>query len=296
MKILLVINPTSGGGKGNRVGNEVRELCNKLQLDFEYVLENSLESTLTNTSQQLANEKFDVLCAVGGDGLIHDLLPLLVKDQIPLLIFPAGTGNDFARTVHHFGRTHQKILRSLKELPEIKSHDVDIGVVKSSGESNPFVQIISTGFDSLVNERANNFRLIKGKFKYIVAVLLEIAKCKAIPFEISVDGVTTKVDAMLVCVANGSTYGGGMKIVPHAKNDDDLLELMYVAKVSALRLLFVFPRVFFGAHVNHPKVHFMSGKEIRLAAPTIAYGDGERIGPLPIHAKLSEQKIRVVTI
>jgi diacylglycerol kinase (ATP) len=98
---------------------------------------------------------------------------------------------------------------------------------------------------------------------------------------------------MLVCIANGQSYGGGMQIVPHAKNSDGYLDLMIVDQVSPLRLLMVFPRVFFGTHVKHPKVNFLTGKEISINAAGAAFADGERIADLPVRVRLSEKSLQV---
>jgi len=100
----------------------------------------------------------------------------------------------------------------------------------------------------------------------------------------------------LVCVANGKSYGGGMKVVPQAQNDDGLLNVMVVDRVNPLRLLAVFPRVFFGTHINHPKVHFYSGAKIQIFGETQAFADGEKIGQLPIEISLADRGIKVYTL
>jgi diacylglycerol kinase (ATP) len=98
---------------------------------------------------------------------------------------------------------------------------------------------------------------------------------------------------MLVCVANGNSYGAGMKIAPSAKNDDGTLEVMVVDHVSPFRLLMVFPRVFIGTHVNHPKVHFYSGSKISISGDTWAFADGEKISHLPVEVTISDMKLQV---
>jgi len=297
LNILIVINPTSGGGKGSRVGQEVLSACAKSDLAVTVVQENSAEAALSLVNRFLTADRFDLLIAVGGDGLVHDLLPHLVGRETTFLVVPAGTGNDFARTIGHTSHFAHSLIQKIsanKEVIELATRAIDVGILESGQQKKFFVQIVSTGFDSKVNQRANAFKRLRGKIKYVAAVVLELFHSRSYPFSIDIDGVTTAVEAMLVCIANGSSYGGGMKIVPHAKNDDQQLEVMYVAKVSPIRLLFVFPRVFFGAHVNHPRVHFLTGKQITLTAPTIAFGDGEPMGELPVTAYLSDQKLRIV--
>jgi len=290
VKALVVINPTSGGGKGAIVGSRVREHFAQSAHEIIYVEEASRAQSLIEVSRLSQTSPFDLLISVGGDGLIHDLLPTLLKHSLPLLVVPAGTGNDFARTLG----LHRKRISTLLELPVSReSSAIDVGMIYHSNLETPFVQVLSTGFDSVVNERANNFKVIKGKVKYIIAVFQKVWRFHAIDFEISIDGVKQYRRASLVCIANGTSYGGGMQIAPHAKNNDGYLDLMIVDEVSPLRLLAVFPRVFFGSHVKDPKVHFVTGREVSISGVTTAYADGERIAELPIRVCLAQQTLQV---
>ena len=290
MKALVAINPKSGGGKGAVIGTKVRRQFADSMHEITFVEEDSREGSLHAVHHALKNDDFELLIAVGGDGFIHDLLPLLLKFEIPLLVAPAGTGNDIARTLG----TYPLKIAEILELPTRTSpSEINVGLISHHGEEVPFVQILSTGFDAVVNERANNFKIIKGKNKYVLAVLEMIWKFKAIDFTITIDGVKQERKAMLVCVANGTSYGAGMKIVPFAKDDDGVFDLMVVDQVTPLRLLMVFPRVFFGRHINHPKVHFFTGVDIKIAGNTEAFADGERIAKLPVHIKVSPRNLQV---
>ncbi|HEY4898720.1 MAG TPA: diacylglycerol kinase family protein, partial [Candidatus Nanopelagicaceae bacterium] len=273
MKGLVVVNPNAGAGKGLSIGARVRTYFLKSKDEFYFVEATSRAESLAQVDALCRTYKFKVLISIGGDGLIHDLLPTLIKYQIPLLVIPAGTGNDLARSLGLYKVTLQQLL----ELPfNTKPITLDLALVTHLGGTTPFIQILSTGFDSVVNERANNFRSIRGKIKYIAAVFLEVWRFRALKFTVTIDGVTQEHDAMMVCVANGSSYGGGMKIIPHARRDDQLLHVMVVDRVNPLRLLLVFPRVFFGTHVHHPKVHFYSGKKVHVSGKAKAFADGER--------------------
>ena len=290
MKPLVVINPTSGGGKGAIVGSRVRVHFAGSTHEVTYVEGASRVESLAEVSHLLETLQFDLMISVGGDGLIHDLLPILLKYSLPLLVIPAGTGNDFARTLG----LHRKRISTLLELPtKRESSAVDVGMIYHSNRETPFVQVLSTGFDSVVNERANNFKAVKGKSKYVLAVLQKVWRFHAVDFEISVDGAKQSRRATLVCIANGTSYGGGMQIVPHAKNNDSYLDVMIVDEVSPLRLLMVFPRVFFGSHVKDPKVHFVTGREVLISGATTAFADGERITELPIRVCLAQQTLQV---
>ena len=290
MKALVVINPRAGGGKGATIGAKVRSHLDRSGDAISYIEAPSLHESLEQVTAACATAKFDLLICVGGDGLIHDLLPALIENDLPLLVIPAGTGNDFARTLGLHG---EKLALILAQPSLAKPSRINVGMVKHGAVETPFVQILSTGFDSVVNERANNFKVVRGKVKYILAVLQKVWRFRALEFTMEIDDQTHKQRAMLVCVANGQSYGGGMKIVPHAKDDDDLLDVMVVDRVNPLRLLMVFPRVFFGTHVTHPKVHFFSGTKIKIAGNTQAFADGEKIADLPIEVRISGHRLQV---
>lgn len=290
MKALVVINPGAGGGKGLTTGNKIRSHFQGQSDQITYIQANSLHESLREISTVCSHSTFDLLICVGGDGLIHDLLPQLIAFKLPLLVVPAGTGNDFARTLGLFGEKVEKLLA----LPS-RSEPVSIDICEVVHEESitPFVQILSTGFDSVVNKRANSMKLVRGKIKYVLAVLQMVWKFKAISYRVTIDGVVHEQRAMLVCVANGISYGGGMKIAPHANHTDEILDVMIVDRVNPVQLLLVFPRVFFGTHVRHPRVHFFKGSKIEISGDTVAYADGEEIAPLPIIVQVASPKLSV---
>ena len=296
VKLLVAINPHSGGGKGRSTGVKVRAHLEGSMHQVSYVETNSLHETLELVDRQCALQSsegfdtFDALVCVGGDGLIHHLLPILIRYRLTLLVIPAGTGNDFARTLGLYGLSYQFLLDSLETATP---SNIDIALVRHGEVQTPFVQILSTGFDSVVNERANNFKRARGSIKYVIAVLLEVWRFRSINFDISIDERKISGSAMLVCVANGISYGAGMKICPSARNNDGILEVMIVDHVNPLRFLLVFPRVFLGTHVNHPKVHFYSGRKIGIIGETWAFADGEKISHLPVEVTISDVKLRV---
>lgn len=290
MKALVVINPEAGGGKGAAIGERVREYFAEKRHELFFVEAPSLVQSLEQTREWCLTTGPELLICVGGDGLVHDLLPILIEFSLPLLVIPAGTGNDFARTLGLYGTN----LSVLLELPNTQVPErINLALVSHNQIETPFVQILSTGFDSVVNAQANNYKVIKGRAKYIIAVLQKIWNFSPVNFTITIDDKTQNRRAMLVCVANGTSYGAGMKIVPHAQNDDDLLDLMVVDRVNPLRLLMVFPRVFLGTHINHPIVHFFKGREISISGDTTAFADGERICELPVRIRIADQTLQV---
>jgi diacylglycerol kinase (ATP) len=112
---------------------------------------------------------------------------------------------------------------------------------------------------------------------------------------VEIDGQVVTGRALLVCVANGGTYGGGMRVCPDARVDDGALDITWVEDIPRAQFLRVLPRVFSGAHVRHPSVRTYSGTSVRVEAnDQIAYADGERLGALPIRIAARPGALRII--
>ena len=284
MTHLLLANPTSGGGRGASIGNQTKEILRNRGIEFRDISGTSYESARTNLRAELAMECSSVI-VIGGDGMVHLAIQELAGSSIPLIVIPAGTGNDFARTMSLPLDDPAAIIdRCLGSLPG----SIDLG--RANGEF--FADILSTGFDSLVNERANRMRWIKGNAKYNLSILLELPIFKPLDYSFRIDDQTFSTPAMLIAVGNGSSYGGGMLVCPDADPSDGLFDIMILGPVSKMEFLKVFPKVFTGAHKFHPAVSILRGKEVEISAPSIAYADGERIGPLPVKASVVPRSLR----
>jgi diacylglycerol kinase (ATP) len=143
--------------------------------------------------------------------------------------------------------------------------------------------VISAGFDSSVNERADRIRGLQGTPRYVAALLAELRSFQMNDFIVTVDGVRLEGDALLVAIGNGESYGGGMRICPNADMRDGLLEVTWIDTAPRRTVLKFFPRIFSGRHVEHPLVRTLRGTEISLESTgAVIYADGERVGTPPV--------------
>ena len=277
----IVINPISGGGKGAVRGREVAGYFSRHGLDYTIITANSaqkLRSNLENFLNSQDGQRCEGVIAVGGDGLAHLILQLAVPRNIPFAAMPAGTGNDIVRSL---GWSLDDIDGYLERVISVPPAPIDLGNV----DSEWFAAILSTGFDSVVNEKANSLSWPKGPQRYNVAIAMELPKFKPLEYEITVDTHSFTTKAMLIAIGNGRSYGGGMYVCPQAQMHDGLFDVMILEPVSKIEFLKVFPKVYSGSHITHPQVKIMRTKRITLVANAIAYADGERIGPAPISAE-----------
>jgi diacylglycerol kinase (ATP) len=272
----LVINPVSGQGRGSIVGTYVAGYLNQKKLQFTIVTGNSSIALSDHLKTFVAkNPDCNGVIAVGGDGLLHIVLQVVVPAQIPFTVIPAGTGNDFVRTL---GWSLDQIDDQLDRVTSTAPAPIDLGLV----DGEWFGAILSTGFDSIVNEKANTMRFPKGPMKYNVAIAIELPRFKPRHYEITLDDRIISTEAMLIAVANGRSYGGGMLVCPNASVRDGLFDVMVLHPISKVEFVKVFPRVFAGTHISHPAVEIVRSRSVRIESKAIAYSDGERIGQLPV--------------
>jgi diacylglycerol kinase (ATP) len=275
----LVINPVSGQGKGVTVGTYVAGFLQQRSINYTIVTGNSSVSLLDHLQTFIdKNPQCKGVIAVGGDGLLHILLQRIVPAQIPFTLIPAGTGNDFVRTL---GWDLQEIDEQLDCVLTTEPSAIDLGLV----DGEWFGAILSTGFDSVVNEKANTMQWPKGPMKYNAAIAIELPRFKPRHYEITLDDRTMSTEAMLIAVSNGRSYGGGMLVCPNASISDGYFDVMVLHPVTKLEFLKVFPKVFAGTHVTHPAVEIVRSKTVRIESKAVAYADGERIGQLPVVAE-----------
>lgn len=275
---LVVINPRSGNGRGEQVAQRTIEYLSKNGIHFKTLKADSAVDLSIALGIELDSQSIHAVVAVGGDGLVHLVLQQCVPRHIPFAVVPAGTGNDFVRTL---GWSLENIEPFLQRITTTEPQPIDLGNV----DSEWFGAILSTGFDSVVNEKANSLKWPKGPQRYNVAIAMELTQFTPIEYEITADGRTFATEAMLIAIGNGKSYGGGMNICPQAQLHDGLFDIVILKPVSKFEFLRTFPKVYSGSHLTHPAVMTLRAKKVSLNANAIAYADGERIGPAPISAE-----------
>jgi diacylglycerol kinase (ATP) len=272
--IALVVNPTSGKGRGGEVRTAVEERLRAGGASVRTIVGTGADDA-RDLCHAAVTEGIDALVALGGDGMVHLALQAVAGTETPLGIVPAGTGNDLATCL---GVPADPVAAAALVLAGSRRR---IDAV-TTGE-RWFGCVLGAGFDSAVNERANRMRWPRGSSRYDLAIALELPRFKALPFRITLDGELWETDAMLVAVGNAQSYGAGIRITPDARIDDGLLDVCVLEPVSKLEFVRTLPKARTGRHVEHPAVTVKRAKVVMLESPgVVAYADGERMGPLPI--------------
>jgi diacylglycerol kinase (ATP) len=293
-RIVVAINPNASFGRGREVGPAVVMTLRGLGHEVTSLIEPDFAQLLDATRAAVA-EKPDALVVVGGDGMINLGVQALDGSRVALGIVPSGTGNDMARGLGiPVGDTEAAITAlatALQNPPRI----IDAGSIAFEGGRSRFACILSAGFDALVNERANRMTRPRGRSRYTIALLVELAKLRPIEYTLTLDGVVHRERALLVAVANNLSFGGGMKVAPEARLDDGLFDVVLVRPLGRLAFLRIYPRVFAGTHITDPRVVVHRAATVRVEAEgVVAYADGERIAPLPVDIGMDAGGLRVL--
>lgn len=256
-KILFIINPVAGGGKAEALIPLVKETMDKYKKEYDIKLTTKPKEAIEIAEESV--ETYEITVAVGGDGTVNEVARGLInKGKGTLGIVPGGTGNDMAKSL---GISIDPV-DALETLCKGLKKDIDIGHVNSSN----FLNIASVGFDAeVVINNVNLKKVIKSGISYAISVFYTLLSFKRKKVRITIDNNIIEEKIILLAVGNGKYYGGGMKILPMAKLDDEYLDICIVSNVSKLKLLFLFPTIFKGNHIKYKKyVKMYKGKTIKV--------------------------------
>lgn len=293
-KFGVILNPTSGKGKGAVLGPKFVEELEKLGVEVLELTGANYQEATENGRKAVAGGSIDALAVAGGDGMVHLGLNLCAGTSMPLAIMPCGTGNDAAMTlgipIDDPAGAAALAVQSLA-----KPIAVDLGLGVTSTRRFYFINSASAGFDAIVNRRANRWKYPKGPSRYTLAMLVELMTFDSLKYRAKVDGVEREIDGMLCAVSNGPSYGGGMLVAPNASVFDGQLDLFIVHKISKPELIKVFPKVFTGTHVSHPAVEIIRATDVTLISEGVpVYADGEPAGMLPMTVSIAPKSLRVL--
>jgi len=295
LRVVVAINPAASFGKGRAVGPAVVQALRGAGHRVTALSEPTFADLRREAEKAIALAP-DALVVVGGDGMVSLGANLVAATSIPLGIVPSGTGNDVSRGLRiPIGNTDAAIdllLAALNREPRV----IDAVLIHRDGEPDRwYTGVLSAGFDALVNERANLWRWPRGKSRYNLALLRELATLSPTTYRLVLDGVEWNTAGTLVSIANNTSFGGGMLITPGAMLDDGLIDVFVVEPLSRIAFLGIFPRVFKGTHVTDPRVSIRQAKRVTIEADgVVAYADGERVGPLPLEVEIVPGALRIL--
>jgi diacylglycerol kinase (ATP) len=292
---VIIANPKAGGGRARVIAERSARTLSDHGINTRLVLPASLAAMHIEVAEA-CERKPSAVIACGGDGTVHQVLQGAAETGVAMSVIPAGTGNDIARSLGIDVKDRESWLNRLSELIHSGEESrVDLSRITHDDREVWSLGVISAGFDSAVNERANRLTRLRGTPRYVAALLGELRSFRMHDYEITIDGMSLTGRALLIAVGNGESYGGGMRICPSADMSDGVLDVTWVDTAPRRTVLRVFPRIFSGRHVEHPLVSTYRGREITISSRgSVIYADGERIGAPPVRIAIEPGALRIL--
>ncbi len=184
---------------------------------------------------------------VGGDGTLNYFINKYPDIQLPLVIFPGGSGNDFHWMLYGNQTTEETVATVLTASPQ----KVDAGKCNE----RLFFNCTGAGFDGVVVKNLMGLNKKKGKGSFFKAVIKNIFTYREQRYLVQSDGVRMDGRFLIVSIMNGRRAGGGFYIAPQASVTDSLLDVTLIDKLSVLKRLLYLPVVEKGKHAGLSFVH-----------------------------------------
>ena len=262
--LTFIINPTAGNGYAQKIEQLIRDEMDRRHLEFN-VFQTEAPGHATELARNAAlNSACSAVIAVGGDGTAYEVACGMMNTGIPMGIIPAGTGNDFIKTVS----LPKKPKDALDFILTHEARPVDVGGLND----RLFLNVCGTGFDvTVLDYTIAAKKICRGLLPYLIGLIRGIAHYKPVHVRFTADGHTEERDVLICSVANGRYFGGGIAICPEASADDGLLDLIVVEDKPRWQLPFLVPALLMGRILKFSFTTHKRCKEVEI------YSEGMRL-------------------
>lgn len=293
--VFVLANPEAGRGRGAAARDAAIDRLHELGLNVS-LRTGSSASEMRHLAAEAIAARPDAFVLVGGDGTLSTVIDVLVGSDVPLVLVPAGTGNDLARSLGIPVGSSDAAAHAATAALHGELRALDIGEATCPDGSSRFLTVAALGFDATVSERTNRLRWPRGRARYYLALVIELIRLRPMRFTLRADGIDHgAADGTLIAVGNTRTYGGGMPVCPDADPHDGVFDVVRIGAVGRLRLIRLFPRLLRGTHVQLPQVTTLRAAEVEVNAPgLVVYADGERVGTGSVRIRTLPGALRIL--
>lgn len=220
--IRFIINPISGVGKKNSIPALIDQYLDHEQFDYD-IKYTAYRRHAAEIARQASREGIHVVCAVGGDGSVHEVGTALIGTSTKMAIIPVGSGNGLAR--------HLRIPLEIKDAIRCINHSNAIKMDTVRVNEKAFLGVGGYGFDAVVAQEFDKGHK-RGFWGYIRTVIREFFKYNPLNVSIDVDGHVKSLPVVLCTIANASQFGNGFTVSPESDVTDGELELCILKPFS----------------------------------------------------------------
>ena len=284
----IIFNPTAGAGRSVRAMQAVKQHLEQKNIDFT-IFETQYKLHAETLARDAVGKGYDGILSVGGDGTLLEVASALQGSSETLGVIPAGTGNDFRQAIH----VPRDPVEALDVVLGGTKRRVDIGLL---GEDRFFLNVAGTGFDVEVIKNTERVRrMFTGGFAYFLGIFLSVFNYKSVTLDITIDGQTIRRSVLLIAIANGKCYGGGLNVAPQADVSDGLFNIVLINSIPNWRILVELPKMKKGQIDRIPGCEQFACSELFISSdqPQRFNLDGEVYGKTPVQLSVRPRSINV---
>ncbi len=288
-KTLFIVNPASGTGRQKNIETVIKENLDHDLFDYSVRFTEHIHHG-TKLAREAADQGYDCVVAVGGDGSVNDVAQGLKDTGVHMGIIPCGSGNGLARTL----KIPLRPALAVKTLNKLQSQTIDSIVINDRYLS---VNAAGVGFD------AHIARLLKAAKKrgfqaYASLFFREYASYENSNYRLTIDGRTLYRKAWFIAIANGRQYGYNLSVAPKAQIADGLLDITIIDKVPIEHIAITAPMAFMNLLDHSQHAEMFRAKEVHLEGNLDKWvnidGEGENIGK-ELHFVVHPQSVKIYT-
>lgn len=278
-KVKLILNPMANMGGAWKTANDLRPVAQ--EFDGELTWSGTVYPTHgIELAKQAAEEGYDMVVAMGGDGTVHEVVNGLMQipeNKRPILgVVPIGSGNDFAYSLGITQKNEHALAHILKAE---KVEKVDIGLLTDEhGRQEYFDNTLGIGFDTIVGIHSHKLPLLRGFTMYLAAVIQTIImNHNPMSVKIETDTETWEDKILMLALCNGKREGGGFLLAPEAKLNDGKMTYVSVQNVSRLMMFRLLPEFLNATHMRFKQIRMGEFKKLNITSniPLYIHADGE---------------------
>jgi YegS/Rv2252/BmrU family lipid kinase len=287
IKILFIINPRSGVSEKHDIPELIYQYLDNSKFDAQIEFTKYSGHGFRLASEAVAKQ-FDVVCAVGGDGSVHNVGVALVNTQVKLAIIPAGSGNGYAR--HYAIPT--RVREALLTINQMKVRTVDVGKINRKY----FLGVTGFGFDAHIAAKFAK-RKRRGFSPYVFLVLREYFRFSEKQYHIEFEsGKKIASKAWMVTVSNATEFGSGFCVSPFSDTQDGELEMTILRKPPIWASLGLIRRFFKGTAPFSPYIKTYRFKKASVSCDyNNVHADGEPIKlRMPIEVEVFPKGLKLI--
>lgn len=280
-KTLIILNPHAAGGTAGRIWQRVEPLLWESLGELVVAVTQRPEEVAQHLDKAY-DSGYRRVISIGGDGTNHSLVNALADlneryPDGPHMIYgtlPIGTGRDWARSrgIPFDAEAAARWIATAQPQP------TDIGLLTYDNRREYFLNIASAGLSGEVDRRVNAVG-VRRPWTFLLATVATLLTHRPQPMRITLDDDPWHDgEAILVAVANGTTFGHGMIIAPEARTDDGLFDVVLVEGMSRLDAVLALRKLYDASHLTDPRVHIRRAREVHITSPHGLIGldlDGE---------------------